>query len=110
MWKILEILKKLALLTEDLTRYQADVKDLRQETRDLAISVAHLAERLDYLEKSTASRLERVEKDYESRLTNLEKSCEREHEMLMLKLENILLRFERRLPPAKPDEPEISEP
>jgi hypothetical protein len=30
--------------------------------------------------------------------------------MLMLKLENILLRFERRLPPAKPDEPEISEP
>lgn len=77
MWKqILEMAKRLLLLAQDTQRNRDEIKELRQELRDLTRAV----ERLAY-------EIHRVgEKD------------EHEREKIVLRVDNELLRFERRLP------------
>jgi predicted nucleic acid-binding Zn-ribbon protein len=80
MWKqILAIAKRLLLLAEDTKQNRDEIKELQKQVRDLAAAF----ERLAY-------EVHRVgEKD------------EHERDKLILRVENELLKFERRLPPAK---------
>jgi predicted nucleic acid-binding Zn-ribbon protein len=76
MWKqIYEALKQLLLLTQQTERNRAEIKELRQELDDLTSAVERLA--------------------YEVRRSGENETHEREK--LVLRLENKLLKFERRL-------------
>ena len=83
MWKqLFESLKQLLLLTEQTQQNRSEIKELRQEIRDLAKAVERLAYELHRSRENEAH----------------------ERHKMALQLENEMLRFERRLPPSKPDE------
>lgn len=80
MWKqILELAKRLFMLAEDTKRNRDEIRELREEVRRLTGAVERLA--------------------YEIRRVSDKEGNEREQ--LALRLENELLKFEHRLPPAK---------
>lgn len=80
MWKqILELAKRLFMLAEDTKRNRDEIKELREEVRRLGSAVERLA--------------------YEIRRVGDKEQHEREQ--LRLRLDNELLKFERKLPPAK---------
>jgi regulator of replication initiation timing len=66
-------------LSKDLEQNRADIKELRRDFMNLAMTVQRLAD--------------------EIKLNNQQESSAREN--LALRLENEMLKFERRLPPAK---------
>lgn len=80
MWKKLyEVLARLFTLTQKVERHDKEIAEMRRELRDLTAAVQRLA--------------------YEVQRVSERETHEREK--LELRLENHLLRFERRLPPAK---------
>ena len=80
MWKqILELAKRLFMLAEDTKRNRDEIRELREEVRRLTGAVERLA--------------------YEIHRVSDKEGHQREQ--LALRLENQLLKFERRLPPAK---------
>jgi hypothetical protein len=80
MWKQFATLAlRLWSLTEDTTRNKAEIKELRQQLDALALEVRDLAYELRHVAEHEAH----------------------EWEKWVLKLENELLRFERRLPASK---------
>lgn len=92
MWKQLyDAIKQLVLLTHQTERNREEIKELGQQVRELARALERLAyevhrvnERVDYVSKNEAQ----------------------EREKLTLRLENELLKFERRLPSGKePEQP-----
>lgn len=83
MWKqIFDMAKRLLLLAEDTKRNRDEIKELRQEVRNLTAAVERLAYEIHRVS----------EKD------------DHEREKIVLKLDNALLRFERRLPSGKKGE------
>jgi hypothetical protein len=74
-------------LKEQTEKNTTDIKEIRQELRELTAAVQHLA--------------------YEIR--RVDNDAGHEREKLILRLENTLLRFERRLPPAPPKSAEADE-
>jgi predicted nucleic acid-binding Zn-ribbon protein len=79
MWKqIFDMAKRLLLLTEDTKRNRDEIKEMREQIRDLAAAI----ERPAYEVRRVGDR------------------DEGEREKLALRLENELLKFERRLPPV----------
>jgi len=80
--QLLDYVRQLFAVTQTLEENKQEIKELRQEVEQLTDAVRHLAYELRYS-------------------LNDEKH---EREKLALKLENEMLRFERRLPP--PREPE----
>lgn len=76
LWKIA---KSLITLADDLQKYHAEIKEIRRELRDLTIIVHGLAQELKHTKERATDN----------------------HDRLLLELENRLLKFERRLPPAK---------
>jgi hypothetical protein len=83
MWKKLyEVLSRLLSLTKKVEAHDKEIAEIRQELRDLTAIVHRLA--------------------FEVQRISERESHEREK--IQLKLENQLLRFERRLPSAKPIE------
>jgi len=84
MWKhLFELLRNLLTLARVTEENRAEIKDLRLELRSLAAAVERLAFEL-------------------GRATDNESH---EREKLALQLENQLLRFERRLPGRRPNQP-----
>lgn len=82
MWKqIFEMAKRLFMLAEDTKRNRDEIKELREEVRRLTAALERLA--------------------YETRRVGDRDESEREK--LALRLENEMLKFERRLPQAKRD-------
>ena len=80
MWKqILELAKRLFMLAEDTKRNRDEIKEVREEVRRLGSAVERLA--------------------YEIRRVGDREAHEREQ--LRLRLENELLKFERKLRPAE---------
>ena len=69
-------------LSKDLEQNRADIKELRRDFMNLTLTVQRLAD--------------------EIRLSSQQESSAREN--LALRLENELLKFERRLPPVKSSE------
>jgi Skp family chaperone for outer membrane proteins len=83
MWKKLyEVLSRLLALTQKVERHDKEILGLQQEVKDLTA----VAQRLVY-------ELQRIS-DRENH----------ERDNMQLRLENQLLRFERRLPPVERDE------
>lgn len=74
----LQLGKKVVTLADDIQRYNAELKELRQDLTNLTIIVNRLQDGIDHGEKETASEIRSVK----------------------LELENALLRF-RRLPAGK---------
>ncbi len=78
MWQqVYDSLKKLLLLKEQTDKNTADVKELQREVKELTAVVQHLI--------------------YEVRGNRNDEAHEREN--MALRLQNELLKFERRLPP-----------
>ncbi len=82
MWeRVANLLKAVVTLSEELKQNREDIKEIRQDLRDLTIVVHRLASDIEHTKDREAS----------------------EREKLMLRLENMLLKFsqhvERRLPP-----------
>lgn len=76
--EFLKALKSFVTLADDINRYNSDLKDVREELRDLTIIVHGLAQELK----------------------NSKERSEQRHEKLLLEIENRLLRYERALPAA----------
>lgn len=77
--RLIELGSKLFSLTRQTEQNTADIKELREQVRSLSAVVERLA--------------------YELQRTRENEAHEREK--IALRLENTLLRFERRLPPAR---------
>ena len=79
MWKqFIDLVRQVLTLTEDTQRNRAEIKELREQLQALTLTVQRLA-----------MEMERTRSDERH-----------EREKLVLSLQNALLRFERRLPPA----------
>ncbi len=72
----LQLGKKVVTLADDIQRYNAEVKEMRQDLNNLTIQVNRLVDKIDHNEKETASEIK----------------------ILKLELENALLRA-KQLPP-----------
>lgn len=77
--KLWELTAQLFTLAQDLKQFRQEQKEIRNELRDLTIIVHALAQDIKNSKEQNAQR----------------------HENLLLELENRLLRFERALPPTK---------
>lgn len=85
MWKKLyELLEQLVTLAQRVSRHDKQVEELRQEVRELTGMMHRLAIEVNRLADRQTSDREKME----------------------LWVENQMLRFERRLPPAPPDKEE----
>ena len=80
--QLYDLIKQLLLLTQETQRNKAEIKELRQELKELTSVVQRLA--------------------YEIHRTGENDAHEREK--LVLRLENELLKIERRLSSANPDQ------
>ncbi len=80
--EFLKLLKTVVTLADDLKRYNDEVKEIRRELRDLTIVVTGLAQEIRHSKERAAS----------------------EHANVLLEVENAMLKFERRLLPAKEDD------
>lgn len=79
MWKqLFELFRQVFTINEDLQRQRAEIKELRQQYHSLTLLVHKL----------------------EAKLERIESEEKHEREKLVLQLQNTLLQFERRLPPA----------
>ncbi|MBA2339705.1 MAG: hypothetical protein H0V88_04875 [Pyrinomonadaceae bacterium] len=83
MWKKLyELLERLVTLSQRVSRQEKQIEELRQEARELTGMVHRLAMEVNRLADRQTS----------------------EREKMQLWVENQMLRFERRLPPARSSE------
>ncbi|MDQ3256973.1 MAG: hypothetical protein M3R15_24290 [Acidobacteriota bacterium] len=80
-WKVAKTIVQLA---DDLQKYHAEIKEIRRELRDLTIIVHGLAQEIKHSKERAAG----------------------DRENMLLEVENKMLKFERRLPPAKSSEEE----
>jgi ABC-type transporter Mla subunit MlaD len=81
---IAKALKSVVTLADDLQRYHAEIKEIRQQLRDLTIVVNGLKQEIEHSKDRAVA----------------------ERKNLLLELENNILRFEQRLqlPPTKENE------
>ncbi|MGB9180141.1 MAG: hypothetical protein WCB68_12915 [Pyrinomonadaceae bacterium] len=77
--EIWKVAKTFVTLADSLERYHNEIKDIREELRDLTIIVHVLAQDIKNFKEHTAQ----------------------EHEKLLLEVENRLLKHERMLPPER---------
>ncbi len=92
MWKeFYEWVKQMLILSKETERNRADIKDMRQELERLTLIVQGLAFEIK-------SQSEKIDRAHENET--------HEREKLTLKLENEMLKFERRLPTAEKDKTE----
>ncbi len=91
MWQqVAHTLRALVTLSEQLRENKEEIKALRQELQQLTTAVYQLRVDIDRIQERESS--ERI---------HLAKDLEQRHELLKRQIENILLRFERRLPGQK---------
>ena len=76
---LLNALKSIVVIADDLKRQDAEIKEMRRELRDLTIIVHALAQDIK----------------------NSKEQATQKYENLLLEIENRLLRSEKALPPAK---------
>jgi hypothetical protein len=113
MWKELSQLgRRRFTLASQVERHDEEVRALRQDLKDLDAKVERLGRETDRLAEAVHRLALELRHDREraaDRHANLRDRLADQHEKLILRLDNALLRFERRLPPASPpDGPEDS--
>jgi regulator of replication initiation timing len=77
---LIELVKTVLILSKDLEQNRAEIKELRADVKRLTHALQHLVNEIEIIRQTDA----------------------KEHENLALKLENELLRFERKIPSALP--------
>jgi len=105
---LFELLRQMLRITEDTQQNRQDIRDLKAELRDVARKSEQENRDLRDEVRDLRSAVERL--TYEIKRVDDHGTAEREK--LVLLLENQLLKFERALPPAKPQslpEPETDD-
>src|SRR5579872_5600120 len=93
---VVDFAKQVFTLTRSVQQNQTDIADLREEVKDLRQEVNQLRQEMAALTRVVERLMVELQHD--------RRDAEREREMQRLRLENILLRFERGLPPvSNPD-------
>jgi predicted nucleic acid-binding Zn-ribbon protein len=93
MWqKVIDFGKQLFSVTQKLQKHEEDIKDVRQDIKALRLDFVHLRQEMSDLTHVVERLTFELLKDRET--------SERDREIQRLRLENILLRFERGLPPG----------
>lgn len=102
MWqKGVEFGKQLLSITQRLQKHEEDVKELRQEIREIRQDINRLRQEMGEVTRIVERLALEWQREHET--------AARDREILQLRLENTLLRFERGLPPGgHPDEPQTS--
>jgi chromosome segregation ATPase len=94
-WKqIIDFGRQLFTLTARVQKHEEDIKDLRQGLKEVRDEIRETNRKLDLL----AVVVQRLD----LRLDHERETAARDRENLILRLDNTLLRFERRLPPSSP--------
>lgn len=97
MWKeIFAAVKEVFVLSEKTEQNKENLKTLRGEFEKLEIKVDQLTDIVQFLAQDNLRMREEIQ--------NTRKEESRERENLALKLENEMLKFERRLPSSKAEE------
>jgi predicted nucleic acid-binding Zn-ribbon protein len=90
MWKhFIDLARQVLRLAEDTRENRADIKELHKEVRDLSVAT-----------ERELSDLRRVIERLAYEIRRVDERGQAEREKLALQLENQLLHFESRLPPA----------
>jgi hypothetical protein len=91
MWtKLIELVKKVLALDRRVDQHTTEIQQLRNDNKALVDFVGILAEQVHNLTVHVAT--------LEARFNEYEKRAATERENFRLQLENLLLRYERRLP------------
>jgi chromosome segregation ATPase len=107
MWKELAQLgRRLFTLASKVEKNDQEIQELRQDFKDLDSKVDRLSREVDRLTEAVHRLALELRHDREraaDQHANLRDRLADQHEQLVLRLDNALLRFERRLlPPASP--------
>src|SRR5438105_4411349 len=89
-----EYIRTVILLTERVERHDTDIKELRQELKEVQAEIREIRRNLDAL----LAALHQLRSDQEHERQHTAD----QHEKLLFRLEAEFLRFERRLPPSSP--------
>jgi chromosome segregation ATPase len=93
MWKqLVELGNKVFALVRKTEQHETDIKDLREELKGVRQDIKEINQKLDRL----AEALQRVSFEHQRDREN----AETQRELQRLRLENLMYRFERRLPPG----------
>jgi uncharacterized protein YoxC len=97
MWKqVWEHFRLVITLTERVTRHDDDIREVRQGLKEVRDEVREINRKLDALVA--------VIQHLNTRIDHENENARHEQEKLVLRLDNTLLHFERRLPPAAPSD------
>jgi chromosome segregation ATPase len=107
MWKeLVQLGRRLFTLASKVERHEEEIQELRQDLKDLDVKVDRLGREMDRLSEAVHRLALELRHDREraaDQHANLRDRLADQHEQLVLRLDNALLRFERRLlPPATP--------
>lgn len=99
MWqKILDFGKQLFSVMQKQQKHEEDIKEIRRDIKTLQQDFNRLSQEMNDLTRIVERFAFEIQKDREN--------TERDREIQRLRLENILLRFERGLPPGSKPESE----
>jgi len=94
MWqKLIDFARHIFNFGQETRRHSEDIKELQREVRQVTAALQHLA----YQHQRVLDALDRMKENNQ----HLQQSEAQEREKIMLRLENEMLKFERRLPPPK---------
>jgi chromosome segregation ATPase len=94
MWKqLVDLGNKVFALVRKSEQHETDIRELRQELKEVRQDIKEINQKLDRL----AETLQHVSFEHQRDREN----AETQRELQRLRLENLLYRFERRLPPDK---------
>ena len=108
--EIYAAVSKVVTLTQETQKNKADIKQAREELDKLERSVQHLNQQVHELTlvmQRTHYETQLLRSDiqhFREENARHDNEAAREREVLVLRLENRLLRFERQLPPPKSDD------
>jgi predicted nucleic acid-binding Zn-ribbon protein len=93
MWpKIVDFGKQLFSMMQKQQKHEEDIKEIRQDIKALQQDFNHLRQEMNDLSRVVERLAFEIQKD--------RANAERDREIQRLRLENILLRFDRGLPPG----------
>ncbi len=101
MWKqIFEFAKDIVLLNREIQQNKEDIKEVRQELKEVCGEIRDLRTENQQLREEFA-KLIMVAQQLNFDIQEVSQREQSEREKLILKLENEMLKFERRLPSGK---------
>ncbi len=98
MWQnLIDFARHIFNFGQETRRHSEDIKELQREVRQVTAALQHLA----YEHQRVLDAIDRAKENNQ----HLQQNEAQEREKIMLRLENEMLKFERRLPPSKDNPP-----